>query len=383
MSFKNLKLIPPIEHALEKQGYTVPTPIQLKSIPDLLIGRDLIGIAQTGTGKTASTKYTINEMVNISSKKNIPLKFCYINCKLKKTSDTEYRLVAQLARELGREIPATGLPTEEVYKAFFNALDSEKRLMVIVLDEIDQLVKRAGDEILYNLTRMNEELKNAQVTVIGISNDIVFIDNIDPRIKSSLSEEEIMFHPYNALQLQDILKQRSEQAFKENVIEPGVIEKCAAYAAREHGDARRALELLRVAGEVAERNNFQNVKIEHIDAAEEKIERERMLDMITSQPKQVQLTIYALLALSENRKQKIFTGEMYELYKQLCVQVKMRPLTQRRVSDIVAELDMAGIINVKVISKGRYGRTREINLMTPKAMNPQLKKILEDALEMR
>jgi ATP-dependent RNA helicase RhlE len=54
MSFKNLNLIEPLERAVEKQGYTEPTPIQAKAIPELLKGRDLIGIAQTGTGKTAA-----------------------------------------------------------------------------------------------------------------------------------------------------------------------------------------------------------------------------------------------------------------------------------------------------------------------------------------
>ena len=54
MSFKNLNLSEPLERAVAKQGYVQPTPIQLKAIPELLKGRDLIGIAQTGTGKTAA-----------------------------------------------------------------------------------------------------------------------------------------------------------------------------------------------------------------------------------------------------------------------------------------------------------------------------------------
>jgi len=53
-SFKDLNLIHPLERALDKQKYIAPTPIQSKSIPGLLQGRDLIGIAQTGTGKTAA-----------------------------------------------------------------------------------------------------------------------------------------------------------------------------------------------------------------------------------------------------------------------------------------------------------------------------------------
>lgn len=52
--FKGLGLIEPLMRAVEAEGYTTPTPIQAESIPALLSGRDLLGVAQTGTGKTAS-----------------------------------------------------------------------------------------------------------------------------------------------------------------------------------------------------------------------------------------------------------------------------------------------------------------------------------------
>lgn len=320
---------------------------------------NLFVYGKTGTGKTLCVKHVTDHILEIARKNKIELKIIYLNCKLKRIADTEYRLVAQIAREFGHEIPVTGLPTDEIYKKFLNALDKEEILLILVLDEIDQLVNKAGDEILYNFTRLNSELKNSQMSIIGISNDLLFTDNLDPRVKSSLSEEELVFPPYNALQLQKILKQRTKIAFKESVVGRGVIEKCAAFAAREHGDARRALELLRVAGELAERNNKKQIKIENIDSAENKIERDRVIDIINSQPKQFKITLYSLL-LTCSKKPTMFTGDIYEYYKKTCLKIGLRPLTQRRVSDIIAELDMLGIINAKVISKGRYGRTREI-----------------------
>jgi cell division control protein 6 len=186
------------------------------------------------------------------------------------------------------------------------------------------------------------------------------------------------------LQIQDILKKRSTEAIKENILEEGVIAKCAAYAAREHGDARRALELLRVAVELAERKGILKITIKELDEAEEKIEKDRVIDIITTQPKQFQLVLYAILLIYDQRKQQnlIFTGEIYVLYKELCSKINLRPLTQRRVSDVIAEFDLLGIINAKVISKGRYGRTREISVVTNDTLNVKIKSLLDNALHL-
>lgn len=335
---------------------------------------------KTGTGKTLTARYVSKQLQAIAEERELSIKIIYLNCKLKKVADTEYRLIAQLARELGTQIPPTGLPTDEVYNIFYRIVDKEKNIVILVLDEIDQLVSKAGDELLYNLTRINSELKQSQISIVGISNDLVFTENLDPRVKSSLSEEELIFPPYNALQIQNILQQRAKEAFKDGVIEQGVIEKCAAYAAREHGDARRALELLRVAGELAERQNETKILLGHLDKAEEKIEKDRVLEMVITQPKQYQATLYSIYLICEQKKKLIFTGEVYELYKKICDKTNLRPLTQRRVSDIISEMDMIGIINAKVISKGRYGRTREISISTQEELNPKIKKILEEQL---
>ncbi|KHO55567.1 MAG: archaeal cell division control protein 6 [archaeon GW2011_AR19] len=341
---------------------------------------------KTGSGKTLSVQYVQEQLFKRAKENNkYKLRIEYLNCKLKKISDTEYRILAELIKKMGGNVPDTGLPTQTVYSKFIEIIDSERQLIVLILDEIDQTVKKISSDFLYNLTRMNSELSKSQICIVGISNDLTFLDQVDPRVKSSLSEEEIVFPPYNALQLKDILNNRAKLAFKEGIIEEGVIEKCAAFAAREHGDARRALDLLRIAGELTERDNSKKIKLKYIDEANKKIERDKILDVISTEPKQFQLVLYSIINLSEqfNKEKKgpLFTGDVYNYYQDFCLKNKTDVLTQRRVSDIIQEFDMLGIINVRVISKGRGGRMREIKLAISKSIIEKAKEIIQGGLE--
>mgnify|MGYP006416531391 CR=1 FL=1 len=338
---------------------------------------------KTGTGKTLSIQYVVDELKKRNAENNdFKLRMEYLNCKLKKVSDTEYRILAELVKKLGGNVPATGLPTQAVYSKFIDLIEEKNQLLILILDEIDQTTKKISSDFLYNLTRLNSELSKSQICIVGISNNLTFLDELDPRVRSSLSEEEIVFPPYNAIQLQDILTKRSEGAFLENVVQEGVIAKCAAFAAREHGDARRALDLLRVAGELAERDSSKKVLLKHIDGSNNKIERDKILDVITSEPKQFQFVLHSIINLTEkNKDQPIFTGDVYNHYRGVCSKNKSEALTQRRVSDIIQEFDMLGIINVRVISKGRGGRMREIKLAISKDIIGQAKEIINGFLD--
>jgi cell division control protein 6 len=348
----------------------------------------------TGTGKTLVAQYVGKELSK-RAKTEHPLKIEYINCKLKKVADTEYRLLAELIERFGGEVPPTGLPTDQVYSKFIKLLEnSNNKLFILLLDEIDQLVKKISDQFLYNLTRLNSQLPKTQIILVGISNDVRFLDSLDPRVKSSLGQEEIVFPPYDAIQLRGILNKRAADAFNEGAVDPYAIAKCAAFAAREHGDARRALDLLRVAGEIAERVGDKRIIEKHIDEANSKIERDKILDIVETQPKQFQLVLQAILYLEEGKKgnpakqkdlfngeeKKIFTGDVYNVYQDLCRSVDLEILTQRRVGDIIGEFDMLGLINATVISKGRYGRTKEIKLSIPNNILDKTKEILRNSL---
>jgi len=334
----------------------------------------------TGTGKTLVSKYVGDELEKMSNQTENKVKIIYINCKMKKTADTEYRLVAELSRLLGQDVPITGLPTEQIYRIFFNLLDSKEQVVIVILDEIDHLVKKMGDDFLYNFTRINQDLKKAKVSIIGITNDLQFIDILDPRVKSSLGEEEILFPPYNALELQDILKQRVGVGFHTNMLSEEVIPKCAALAAQEHGDARRALDLLRVAGEIGERENEEKITEKHVDLALEKIDYDRLMESAKSLPKQTKLLLWSIISLEEKNQENIQTGDVYTVYEDLCKGCAIHPLTQRRISDLLSELDMMGIINAKIVSFGRYGRTREISSNLSKNIKNKIKEILKNSL---
>ncbi|MGC9309227.1 MAG: ORC1-type DNA replication protein [Candidatus Nanoarchaeia archaeon] len=338
---------------------------------------------KTGTGKTLSIQYVREQLMKQADRFGVDVRIEYLNCKLRKVADTEYRILAALIQKLGGNVPATGLPTDQVYGRFIDLIDNKKQLIVLVFDEIDQAVSKISDGFLYNLTRLNSELSQAQISLIGISNDVTFLDNIDPRVRSSLGEEEIVFPPYNALQLQDILNERCKDAFKQGAVDDGVISKCAAFAAREHGDARRALDLLRIAGELSERDGKKNIDLKYIDLANKKIEKDKILDIIETEPKQFQIVLYSIFNLTkEDPNNKFFTGDVYNYYQSVCEKIKTEVLTQRRVSDIIAEIDMLGLINARVISKGRHGRTREIKLSIPENLRDKAEAILIESLNL-
>jgi cell division control protein 6 len=259
-------------------------------------------------------------------------------------------------------VPFTGLAVGEVFDRFKQGLDAQKKIFIVVLDEIDALIKARGDTLLYELTRVNETLRHGRTSIIGISNDLRFKEFLDPRVLSSLSEEEIVFRPYDAAELQEILWKRAQIAFSENALQDSAVALCAALAAAEHGDARRALDLLRVAGELAEREGADCVGEEHVRQAEKRVEHDRIVEVLENLPVHSKLVLCSVYLLGKTKVSYSITGDIYGIYCELCEQSGLSPLTQRRVSGLISELDMVGLLNARVVSMGRYGRTKKIRL---------------------
>jgi len=319
---------------------------------------NLLIYGKTGTGKTAVTNYVLSKLKAEANNPNLVL--AYVNTRL---ADGEYRTLADFAKFLDlkkeKQIPLTGLAIGEVIDRISENVKANKKKVVLVLDEIDYLVKLFGDDILYAFTRSGEKLTPGFLAIVGISNDLKFKESLDPRVLSSLSEEELVFPPYTVDELRQILAERAHVAFRSSVASPAAINLCAAMAGSEHGDARRAIDLLRIAGEVAEREGLKQIDDTCIRTASAKMEVDRVDEAIRSLPVQNK----AILAAVSHFGGGTNTGELYLAYSNLCRRMGIETLTQRRMSGILGDLDLLGLVEASVVSKGRRGRTKRIQLL--------------------
>ena len=323
-----------------------------------------------GSGKTVVTRFVLGQLLDKGVEMGQPVQTYEINCR---NVDTKYRVVQTIASQLARRgdtpIPFTGWPTDRVLETLIYRMDRAAGVHIIVLDEIDNLVSRAGDDLLYNLTSLNTVLGNARCCIIGISNDLHFTQQLDPRVSSRLSQEDLVFHPYGALEIQDILNERVETGLREDVLEGGVLELCAALAAQEHGDARRALDLLRISVQKAEQRAQARVDPKHVRLAQSQLEYDQVTPVLKSLPLHQKVVLFAIILNEENGMRNISTGEVYRTYADACMKIGVEPLTPRRISSLLNELDTLGLIMARNVSKGRGGRSKQVNSAIPKAID--------------
>jgi len=338
---------------------------------------------KTGTGKTAVTQFLLRELERAPT----PLRVVgvYMNCE---NVNTQYRVLARVTSHLLQDlrerlgpfefqstglpdkIPTTGWPTDQVLEVLVRVLEHERKLVIIALDEIDKLLG-SGDEILYKLSRLNCDLTASRISFIGISNSADLLDSLDPRVRSSLGEVQVVFPPYNALQLTDILEERARLGFREGALADGVTRLCAALAASEHGDARKALDLLRTAGEVAEERGSGRVELEHVREASGRLQRTAVEEVLQTLPLHQKLVLLGIVVLKQNGCHLSF-GEIYRYYKRICEHnPNLSPVSPRAVKNYLDELDMLGVLSTVVVSRGRGGRATEVQ-----EVNPQIKELL-------
>ena len=321
---------------------------------------NLLVYGKPGTGKTLVVRKVILKIQEGVKRRNFPIKLVYTNAKVETTL---YGLLVSFGRQLGmgeKELPWTGISISALFTRILEKIQRDSTNVVLVIDEIDflaKIVSKGSKDILYYITRANERLQGGSLTFVGISNNLTFKDILDPRVISSLSEEEIVFPNYTIDQLRTIIIERIRAAFNPDVVEESASNLCATLAGREHGDARRAIDLIRVAGEIAERDQSTSVNGDHVHAAFEKIEEDKETTAIKSYPLHEKLVLAAVMRANGST-----TGGIYNTYKELCRGVRQKELTQRRITQMLSEIEMSGLISGRLVHQGVHGNTKKFKL---------------------
>ena len=334
---------------------------------------NILIFGKTGTGKTAVMNFVGKELKKADEEQQ-NCSFIYVNCEVVDTTyGILYNISNQIITDPSKRIPFTGWSLDKILAELTDYIDKQDKVFIIVLDEIDRSFQKNGDDIFYYLTTINEVLQNSKVSIIGITNNVNFTELLGQRVKSRLGEEKIIFPPYNVEQLQDILEARARDAFDEGVLDDDVIPYCAALSAQEMGDARRALDLLRMAADFAERNGDTRVTGAHVRYAKNKIELDAVSEIVKTLTIQSKIVLMSIIRNTENDMTTMTTGDVYATYKFISEAIGQSVLTQRRIAGLISELDMLGIIHARVKSFGRAGRTKEIELSTPKEIISMIK----------
>lgn len=330
---------------------------------------NLFVYGKTGSGKTVTVKHVTSRLVSFAKEKNALVESIYVNCR---THNSKYRVMLKLNQELCPNDNFLGFSYAFVYENLLSHCNNTGKQLIIVLDEVD-LVKDL-DDLIYALCRGNDELAKGGMSIIGISNNVFFKERLDPRTKSSLCEKEMVFKPYNARELKEILKQRALLSFKENTVQESALNCAAAIAAQESGDARTAVMLLQRAGEIADEKNSLKVGFEEVEHAKKRVEEEITYSLISSLPEQQKLVLQAIAWLSSQKKgvqgfnvnpktaNALFSGEIYDSYCSQAKELGFSTISARWFQEIINELEMYGFITTMQSGKGIRGNTRLIRL---------------------
>lgn len=320
----------------------------------------------TGVGKTAVTEYLLEQLQrDISAYQDVDLSVFSSNCK---TLNSSYQVAVELVntlRPVGEEISSTGYPQQTVFNKLYKEFEAVGGTILIVLDEIDSIGDR--DELLYELprARANGNLDAAKVGVIGISNDFKFREQLDPRVQDTLCERELQFPPYDAPELENILQSRAEIAIVDDAIEQGVLQFCAALAARDSGSARQALDLLRLAGEIAETRDVDRIERDHVERARSKVEQERVQKGMRELTTHGRLALLAVISKAAKQETPCRTRDIYQEYTSLCESAGTDSLSQRSVHNHLSDLRMLGILSASENRSGSRGNYYSYELDVP------------------
>lgn len=318
---------------------------------------------RSGSGKSTLVRFICENLQD-------DLSYCYVNLRKAKTIFGSVNLIlGELGMQNLKSAQGINTALEKIEDAIEKKLVAEnKKLFVLVLDEFDVLFfdKRGKpSDFIYKLLVLEENLKKKKLLtcIISISNNVLSDYELDDRVRSRIGSSEIFFSPYSKEEIVKIIGKRARIALASDTIDDAVLDYCAEQSSLGHGDARRAIDLLRVAAELASLEGGKKILQKHIDEASEKLQKDRISTVLSTASFHLKVACYCLARLS------YLTGEEWHptstLYKQyqIILPKNIKPLSYRRVSELLVDLENTGLVKSYTSSKGRHGYGTQYKLV--------------------
>ncbi|MFC6722379.1 MULTISPECIES: orc1/cdc6 family replication initiation protein [Halobacteriales] len=320
-----------------------------------------------GTGKSLIIGAVTQQIIELCQSKGERFGVVDINCQPINTLDQAvYELVQTVAQDVGTEVgvPETGVSTKRKYRRLYELINGYYDSVIFILDEIDLLVgRRENDEpayskLLYQLSRAsNTNEIEGRVSVAALTNDPKFMEDIDGRAESSFNPRDVYFPDYDANQLREILENRRD-AFRQDALEDDVIPLVAAFAAQSHGDARKAIDLFRGAGDLADERGDEEVTEDHVRESQEEIDKDRSMKLVEGLTTQKKISLYATAAVAQysNRTGSSVPSPVgFKVYQWVTNELDADQMTRETYVKYVKELSTYGLISTARKSRGRGG----------------------------
>ncbi|MBT4058935.1 MAG: AAA family ATPase [Euryarchaeota archaeon] len=370
-------------------------PLSYDYIPDVIVGRDeelgqLAGIFQqiedhtiscrvAITGNVGSGKTVLSHVFSRDLQRHLgdrrELKLVHVNCR---NHPSKTQVLQHIVTQLDAGHPERGFGSGEILQSIRKQLHGSSRHMLLILDEVDHLLRADKGDLLYQLLRIDEgRADKGTISLIIISQEQV-LDQLEGAVLSRFGRSNhVRLQSYKAAALTAIATQRAQLACHDGSISEGVL-RAIGQRAEEMGDARLAIELLEYAIKQAEVAGRAEVVVGDVRWQSRNIGRTvepSIVDELNPHAKMVLLALCRRL----RKEPEVTSGDAEKLYHVVCEEYETEPRSHTTFWKHLKRLDALDLIKARTDSRSEgRGRTQFISM--PASLPGTLEKRLEGSL---